>query len=214
MEQSYGDWIRSNPPLPTKRYKKEHMAQMKIFKELNKIGFKHYTENTIEELDNLPLDSEERINEQSLVFRWFRKKYDLYVNVTRYNDEDEDKFLYYIDSGDIEEGFSKYEEAELAAIVKLIKIVRKQNLNNKHMAQQNQIGDTNKMVTALEWLYGIMFVKKGAITLEEYQHALEMNKHQHGVTWDAAIQAHDNRGHVHARSLVDFDEYFEEQFKK
>lgn len=27
-EQSYGDWIRSNPPLPTKRYKKEHMAQV------------------------------------------------------------------------------------------------------------------------------------------------------------------------------------------
>ena len=103
---------------------------MKIFKELNKIGFKHYTENTIEELDNLPLDSEERIMEQSLVFLWFRKKYDLYVNVTRYNDVDEDKFLYYIDSGDIEEGFSKCEEAELAAIVKLIKIVRKQKLNN------------------------------------------------------------------------------------
>ena len=26
-EQSYGDWIRSNPPLPTKEYKKEHMIQ-------------------------------------------------------------------------------------------------------------------------------------------------------------------------------------------
>jgi hypothetical protein len=26
-EQTYGDWIRSNPPRPTKRYKKEHMAQ-------------------------------------------------------------------------------------------------------------------------------------------------------------------------------------------
>jgi hypothetical protein len=26
-EQTYGDWIRSNPPRPTKRYKKEHMAE-------------------------------------------------------------------------------------------------------------------------------------------------------------------------------------------
>ena len=25
--QTYGDWIRSNPPRPTKKYKKEHMAQ-------------------------------------------------------------------------------------------------------------------------------------------------------------------------------------------
>ncbi len=203
-EQSYGDWIRSNPPSPTKEFKKQDMAQMKIFKELSKIGFKHYTENSIEELDNLPLDSEERIMEQSLVFLWFRKKYDLYVNVTRYNDEDEYKFLYHIDSGDVEEEFNTYHEAELAAIAKLIEIVRKQKLNNKHMAQ----------LTALKWLYEIMFVKKGTITFEEYQHALEMEKHQHGQTWDSAIKAHDDRGHVHARSLVDFDEWYEEQFKK
>ena len=26
-EQSYGDWIRSNPPRPTKEYKTKHMAQ-------------------------------------------------------------------------------------------------------------------------------------------------------------------------------------------
>jgi hypothetical protein len=50
---------------------------MKIFKELNKLGYKHYTEHTIEELDNLPLDSEERIMEQALVFKWFREKYGL-----------------------------------------------------------------------------------------------------------------------------------------
>jgi hypothetical protein len=43
---------------------------------------------------------------------------------------------------------------------------------------------------------------------------LEMEKEQHGQTWDAAIKAHDDRGGVHARSLVDFDEWYEEQFKK
>ena len=41
---------------------------------------------------------------------------------------------------------------------------------------------------------------------------LELEKQQHGQTWDAAIKAHDNRGHVHARSLVDFDEWYEQQF--
>jgi hypothetical protein len=56
-------------------------------------------------------------------FRWFRENHDLYINVTRYNDEGEDKFLYYIDSGDVEEEFSTYEEAELACLKNLIEIV-------------------------------------------------------------------------------------------
>jgi hypothetical protein len=43
---------------------------------------------------------------------------------------------------------------------------------------------------------------------------LEMEKEQHGRTWDAAIKAHDDRGHVHSRSIVDFDEYYNETFNK
>ena len=50
---------------------------MKIFKELKKLGYKHYTEHTVEELDNLPLESKERIMEQALVLRFFREKYNL-----------------------------------------------------------------------------------------------------------------------------------------
>jgi hypothetical protein len=46
------------------------------------------------------------------------------------------------------------------------------------------------------------------------EQAKEIEKQQHGQTWDAAIKAHDNRGHVHARSIVDFDEYYDQQFKK
>ena len=30
---------------------------------------------------------------------------------------------------------------------------------------------------------------------------------QHGTTWNAAIQAHEDRGHNTARSIPDFDEY-------
>ena len=47
-----------------------------------------------------------------------------------------------------------------------------------------------------------------------FNEILELEKQQHGATWDAAIKAHDNRGHVHARSLVDFDEYYNETFNK
>jgi hypothetical protein len=34
-------------------------------------------------------------------------------------------------------------------------------------------------------------------------------KQQLGKTWDAAINAHEERGHVIARSICDFDEYYE-----
>ena len=70
--------------------------------------------------------------------------------------------------------------------------------------------------SAVEWLADKLMSELWTDTVcKKYiEHALEMNKHQHGNTWDAAIKAHDDRGHVHARSLVDFDEYFEETYKK
>ena len=46
-----------------------------------------------------------------------------------------------------------------------------------------------------------------------FDEILELEKQQHGVTWDAAVAAHDNRGHVQARSIIDFDEWYEQQFK-
>jgi hypothetical protein len=66
--------------------------------------------------------------------------------------------------------------------------------------------------TAIEWLISQaedFFV----IPVDIIEAAKEMDKQQHGQTWDAAIKAHDNRGHVHARSLVDFDEYYNETYK-
>jgi hypothetical protein len=40
-----------------------------------------------------------------------------------------------------------------------------------------------------------------------YAIAKQKEREQHGNTWDAAIKAHDDRGHVHARSICDFDDY-------
>jgi hypothetical protein len=72
-------------------------------------------------------------------------------------------------------------------------------------------------MTAVEWFFMTMNIR-GLLPDKEivecYKEAKEMEKQQHGRTWDAAIKAHDNRGHVHARSLVDFDEWYEQQFKK
>jgi len=67
--------------------------------------------------------------------------------------------------------------------------------------------------TAIEWLISQaedFFV----IPFDILEQAEEMNKQQHGATWDSAIKAHDDRGHVHSRSIVDFDEWYEQQFKK
>jgi hypothetical protein len=47
-----------------------------------------------------------------------------------------------------------------------------------------------------------------------FDEILELEKQQHGQTWDAAIKAHGDRGGVHARTIVDFDEWYEQQFKK
>jgi hypothetical protein len=155
-EQSYGDWIRSNPPLPTKEYQKKHMT-------------------TIEE-------AAERI----------------YPTPNPY--------ILGIDIGNSMKREAFKEGAKW------------------QMAQQNHIGDTDKMVTAVEWFIekvadsGHLWLHDKPRDMKELtqfiEHAKEMEKHQHGNTWDAAIKAHDERGHVHARSIVDFDEYFEDMFKK
>ena len=70
--------------------------------------------------------------------------------------------------------------------------------------------------TAAEWLAVKLFNEEPypSVWNKYIEQAKEMEKQQHGQTWDAAIKAHDNRGHVHARSIVDFDEWYEQQFKK
>lgn len=97
---------------------------MKLFEELNRLGYRHYTENTIEELDDLPLNARERIMEQALALRWFREKHGYYASFFRTHDD-----LWAVDVLRIgvhkprHTVFSKtYEEAELACLARLIEI--------------------------------------------------------------------------------------------
>jgi len=96
---------------------------MKIFKELNELGYNHYAEYTIEELDNLPFNYEKRTMEQSLVFRWFRENglicsimYDSFYDVYRFTIDGKVHF--------ISLAFKTYEEAELECLKKLIEIIK------------------------------------------------------------------------------------------
>jgi len=102
---------------------------MKIFKELKKLGYIHYSVTTIEELDDLPLNSAERISEQALVLRWFREKYNMHISVCH---SVNGKFDCWTNDGNLLENgkycdFNTYEEAELECLKKLIEIVKNNN---------------------------------------------------------------------------------------
>ena len=117
-------------------------TQVKIFKELKKLGYIHYSATTIEELDDLPLNSAERISEQALVLRWFREKHSLRNSITDFIDDEtgiEWDYEIAIIGTDVDEKgnykpivdystddetrkFKTYEEAELACLRKLIEI--------------------------------------------------------------------------------------------
>lgn len=80
--------------------------------------------------------------------------------------------------------------------------------------------------TAVEWYANQILLYKNKtningtlyilIPINKIQHlkdqAKEMEKHQHGKTWDMAIEAHEQRGRVKSRSICDFDEYWENNF--
>lgn len=99
---------------------------MKIFKQLKKLGYIHYSATTIEELDDLPINSSERILEQALVFKWFREKHNLHIGICH---SVNGKFDCWTNDGQLLENgkycdVDTYEKAELACLTKLIEIVK------------------------------------------------------------------------------------------
>ena len=105
---------------------------MKIFKELKKLGYIHYSATTIEELDDSPLNSAERVSEQALVLRWFREKYKIECYIKSLYEQRENKGYYFgLDDYTNRDFYSKpycsYEEAELECLKKLIEITQNTN---------------------------------------------------------------------------------------
>lgn len=98
---------------------------MEIFKQLNKLGYKHYVDLTIEELDKLPIDSIERRIECSLIIDWFREKHKIRV-CNLVNIYIEATFIIY-HSTDVEviDGNDFYKTRE-QAILKAIELCKKQ----------------------------------------------------------------------------------------
>jgi hypothetical protein len=69
--------------------------------------------------------------------------------------------------------------------------------------------------TAVEWLFQNLWEepKDKMVWYAILDKAKEMEKEQHGETWDAALIHVDKRGGVLLRALVDFDEYWEKYQK-
>jgi hypothetical protein len=106
---------------------------MKIFSELEKLGYKKYNEKSFEELDELPFNSKEITIEKSLVFKWFRDFYKIYCAVDpNYNANNKGfknniVFVYtvYVDDININAGYDlSYEEAEYKSMIEVINVLK------------------------------------------------------------------------------------------
>ena len=55
---------------------------MKIFKQLNKKGYKHYYEGTVEELDSMDKDNQHLHSEIMQVIMWLYEKHGIWIDVS------------------------------------------------------------------------------------------------------------------------------------
>ena len=105
------------------------------FKRLESLGFFEWlkevhnlgdTDMKPEYLDGLPLDDIHRTVSNSMAFRFFRKKYGLFVYITTFDSTDFEWYAYDKDQNEWEDDNiqNSYEEAESACLNKLIEIAK------------------------------------------------------------------------------------------
>jgi len=69
-------------------------------------------------------------------------------------------------------------------------------------------------MTPVQWLLEQTMYMRSTKWPDIVEQALEMEKEQHGETWDMALKQMVERGYVWERAMTDFDEYWEERFGK
>jgi hypothetical protein len=76
------------------------------------------------------------------------------------------------------------------------------------------------MKTAVDWLEDKLLNPDVRLEIDMYnfiyklmQQAKEMEKEQHGKTWDTALDKYEVRAGNYMRAYEDFDEYYNETFK-
>ena len=104
---------------------------MEIFRNLNKLGYKHYLDYTVEELDSLNIKSKEFSIESNLAFDWFREKYNISGEVYIFKGSWNFDIEYFKNDIQLftttEIVFKTYEEARLECLKKLIEIVKNES---------------------------------------------------------------------------------------
>lgn len=88
---------------------------MDLIQKANKLGYKHYTEFTIEELDNLPLGNSNKQIEYYFIQKWIREVHNIHITIFSQSQE---SWMYRItkkgqklEDGLYGEDFYTYEEA-------------------------------------------------------------------------------------------------------
>ena len=68
-------------------------------------------------------------------------------------------------------------------------------------------------LTAVQWLLEQTMYIRSTKWPDIVEQALEMEREQHGETWDMALHQMVERGYVWQRAMTDFDEYWAEKSK-
>lgn len=68
-------------------------------------------------------------------------------------------------------------------------------------------------LTAVQWLLEQTMYMRSTKWPDIVEQALEMEKEQHGETWDMALRQMVERGYVWQRAMTDFDDYYSETYK-
>jgi len=90
---------------------------MEIFKRLSKKGYKHYYQNTVEELDSMNKDNQHLHSEIMQVIMWLYEKYGIWISVdwTPQNNGDEypcSVYWYYFISGEVGNPYKTIDDCE------------------------------------------------------------------------------------------------------
>lgn len=70
----------------------------------------------------------------------------------------------------------------------------------------------NKL-TAVQWILEHDYLMKSTKWKDIVEQALQMEREQHGETWDMALHQMVERGYVWQRAMTDFDDYYNETYK-
>ena len=104
---------------------------MDLIQKANKLGYKHYTEFTVEELDNLSLENSNKQIEYYFIQKWLREEHHIIVEPLIFNKGflENDKFCYqwrvYDNTEDWFTGleFKTYEEALEMGLQEALKLI-------------------------------------------------------------------------------------------